>query len=148
MPETTRPDIKGKKWVKPRYAPRRKVCVFCKDKVKVIDYKDAEKLKNFISDRSKIEPRRRTGTCARHQRLLATAIKRARHLALLPFVAVLGRGGEPRPRGFEGRPRFAERQPQMAMPPAQPVPAQPAPAQPAPAAEVAQAEPPAPTTGS
>lgn len=134
MPETTRPDIKGKKWVKPRYAPRRKVCVFCKDKVKVIDYKDAEKLKSFVSDRSKIEPRRRTGTCARHQRLLATAIKRARHLALLPFVPIFGRGAEPRPRSFEGRPRFAERPPQPAMPPDQPAPA--------------QTEPPAPATAS
>lgn len=137
MPETTRPDIKGKKWVKPRYTPRRKVCVFCKDKVKVIDYKDSEKLKNFISDRSKIEPRRKTGTCARHQRLLATAIKRARHLALLPFVPVFGRG-EPRPR-LEGRPRFAERPAQPAAPP---MPT--APAQAEPTAEAAQPEPPAP----
>ena len=69
-----------------RYAPRRKVCAFCANKDDVINYKDPEKLRNYISDRGRIEPRRRTGTCARHQRVLATAIKRARHLALLPYV--------------------------------------------------------------
>ncbi|MDP3880499.1 MAG: 30S ribosomal protein S18 [Dehalococcoidales bacterium] len=66
--------------------PSRKVCSFCEGKVKVIDYKDADKLRGYISDRGKIAPRRRTGTCARHQRILAQAIKRARHLALLPYV--------------------------------------------------------------
>ena len=71
---------------KPRYTPSRKVCVFCATKGSVIDYKDVEKLRGFISDRAKIAPRRRTGTCARHQRVLAVAIKRARHLALLPYV--------------------------------------------------------------
>ena len=71
---------------KPRYTPTRKVCSFCAGKMAVIDYKDVEKLRNFISDRAKISPRRRTGTCAKHQRVLATAIKRARHLALLPYV--------------------------------------------------------------
>jgi small subunit ribosomal protein S18 len=71
---------------KPRYVPSRKVCAFCANKVTVIDYKDQEKLQNYISDRGKIAPRRRTGTCAKHQRILARAIKRARHLALLPYV--------------------------------------------------------------
>ena len=71
---------------RPRYVPRRKICSFCKDKIKDIDYKDSVKLRRYISDRGKIEPRRRSGTCAKHQRLLATAIKRARHLALLPYV--------------------------------------------------------------
>jgi len=66
---------------------RRKVCSFCVDKVAVIDYKEAGKLRQYISDRGKIEPRRKTGTCAKHQRALAVAIKRARHLALLPYVA-------------------------------------------------------------
>ncbi len=66
---------------------RRKVCSFCVDKVKTIDYKDAGRLRRFISDRGKIEPRRKTGTCARHQRLLTLALKRARHIALLPFTA-------------------------------------------------------------
>ncbi|MFC2024884.1 30S ribosomal protein S18 [Chloroflexota bacterium] len=70
-----------------RYAPKRKVCSFCTYKVEVIDYKDREKLRGYISDRGKIEPRRRTGTCAKHQRILARAIKRARHLALLPYMS-------------------------------------------------------------
>ncbi len=71
---------------KPRYTPTRKVCSFCAGKIATIDYKEVEKLRGFISDRAKIAPRRRTGTCAKHQRTLATAIKRARHLALLPYV--------------------------------------------------------------
>jgi small subunit ribosomal protein S18 len=69
-----------------RYVARRKVCSFCVDKVRAIDYKEPAKLRHYISDRGKIDPRRRTGTCAKHQRALAVAIKRARHLALLPFV--------------------------------------------------------------
>ena len=64
---------------------RKKVCVFCVDKVIDIDYKDISKLRRFISERAKILPRRVTGTCACHQRNLTQAIKRARHLALLPF---------------------------------------------------------------
>ena len=64
---------------------RKKVCGFCVDKVEAIDYKDVAKLRRYISERAKILPRRVTGTCARHQRELAVAIKRARHLALLPF---------------------------------------------------------------
>ena len=67
------------------YVPKRKFCSFCKDGVE-IDYKDPLKLRPYISDRGKIEPRRKTGTCAKHQRILAVAIKRARHLALLPYV--------------------------------------------------------------
>ena len=66
---------------------RRKVCSFCVDKVTQIDYKDAAKLRRFLSERGKILPRRTTGTCAAHQRQLTTAIKRARHIALLPYVA-------------------------------------------------------------
>ncbi len=65
--------------------PRRKVCQFCADKVESIDYKDVAKLRKFISERGKIQPRRMTGTCAKHQRELATAIKRARTVALLPY---------------------------------------------------------------
>lgn len=64
---------------------RKKVCAFCVDKVETIDYKDVAKLRRYISDRAKILPRRVTGTCAHHQRKLTVAIKRARHLALLPF---------------------------------------------------------------
>jgi len=75
-----------------RYSPRRKVCQFCSDKIGTPDYKDIKRLQRYISDRGKILPRRRTGTCAKHQRGLATAIKRARHIALLPFVATPSRG--------------------------------------------------------
>ena len=66
---------------------RRKVCAFCVDKVETVDYKDVAKLRRYLSERGKIVPRRVTGTCARHQRQLTVAIKRARHLALLPYVA-------------------------------------------------------------
>ena len=66
--------------------PKRKVCFFCANKNEVIDYKNADRLRTYMSDRAKIEPRRRSGTCAKHQRALATAIKRARHLALLPYI--------------------------------------------------------------
>ena len=64
---------------------RKKVCAFCVDKVDVIDYKDISRLRRFISERAKILPRRVTGTCARHQRELTVAIKRARYLALIPY---------------------------------------------------------------
>jgi len=70
-----------------RYIPRRKVCSFCVDHVRDIDYKDVGKLRRYLSDRGKIEPRRKTGTCAKHQRRLTIALKRARHLALLPYTA-------------------------------------------------------------
>jgi small subunit ribosomal protein S18 len=70
-----------------KFTPRRKVCQFCVDKVKEVDYKDLGRLRRFLSERGKIEPRRKTGTCAAHQRSLNTALKRARHLALLPFTA-------------------------------------------------------------
>ena len=66
---------------------RKKVCNFCVDKVETIDYKDVARLRRFISERAKILPRRVTGTCARHQRELTVAIKRARHIALLPYVS-------------------------------------------------------------
>lgn len=72
---------------KTKYIPRRRVCAFCAGKVEAIDYKDASALRRYLSDRAKIEPRRRTGTCARHQRMLAMALKRARHIALLPYTA-------------------------------------------------------------
>ena len=65
---------------------RRKVCQFCVDKVEYIDYKDAAKLRKFITERGKIMPRRMSGVCAEHQRSLATAIKSARQVALLPYV--------------------------------------------------------------
>ena len=65
---------------------RRKVCQFCVDKCQDIDYKDQAKLRKYISERSKILPRRMTGVCAQHQRRLMVAIKRARQIALLPYV--------------------------------------------------------------
>ena len=67
--------------------PRRKVCQFCVEKVQHIDYKDVLKLRKFTSERGKILPRRMTGTCAKHQRQLGTAIKRARTIALMPYVS-------------------------------------------------------------
>ena len=67
--------------------PRRKVCVFCQEKVELIDYKDVNRLKKFVAEGGKILPRRMSGTCAKHQRELSKAIKRARIAALLPFKA-------------------------------------------------------------
>ena len=71
---------------KPAMRRRKKVCIFCVDKVDFIDYKDSAKLRKFISERGKILPRRISGTCSKHQRELNTAIKRARQVALLPYV--------------------------------------------------------------
>lgn len=65
---------------------RRKVCGFCVDKIQFVDYKNPTKLRKYVSDRGKILPRRATGTCASHQRVLTRAIKRAREIALLPFT--------------------------------------------------------------
>ncbi|MCR5558794.1 MAG: 30S ribosomal protein S18 [Schwartzia sp.] len=67
--------------------PRKKVCSFCVDKVDHIDYKDVAKLRRFITERGKILPRRISGNCAKHQRQVTVAIKRARNIALLPFTA-------------------------------------------------------------
>ena len=66
--------------------PRRKVCTFCVDKIQHIDYKDIARLRRFTSERGKILPRRMSGTCAKHQRQLSIAIKRARQIALLPYT--------------------------------------------------------------
>jgi small subunit ribosomal protein S18 len=102
-----------------KFTPRRKVCQFCVDKIKEVDYKDLVRLRRFLSERGKIEPRRKTGTCAAHQRSLNIALKRARQLALLPFTAehirVTGvlvrepgappfRGARPRPQELDGAP--------------------------------------------
>ena len=75
-----------------RMGRRRRVCIMCADKIKVVDYKNVNFLRRFISDRGRIETRRRTSACAKHQRALASAIKRARHLALLPYTAEHLRG--------------------------------------------------------
>ena len=71
---------------RPMNRKKKKVCIFCADTVSFIDYKDTAKLRKFISERGKILPRRVSGTCAKHQRDLNTAIKRARQVALLPYV--------------------------------------------------------------
>lgn len=69
-----------------RYYSRPRQCQFCADKTIIMDYKNKDLLKSFVTDEGKIRPRRQTGTCAKHQRSLAGAIKRARHIALLPYV--------------------------------------------------------------
>ncbi|MEE8503152.1 MAG: 30S ribosomal protein S18 [candidate division NC10 bacterium] len=69
---------------------RQKVCKFCVDKVEQVDYKDVRRLRSFVTDRGRILPRRISGTCAPHQRQLTVAVKRARNIALLPFVADVG----------------------------------------------------------
>ncbi len=74
-----------------KFPARRRMCQFCLDEVNQIDYKDGDRLRRFINERGKIRPRRQTGVCAKHQRRLAVAIKRARHMALLPFVAEMRR---------------------------------------------------------
>jgi small subunit ribosomal protein S18 len=81
----------GRRFGGGRFGSRRKVCAFCMDGIKEVDYKDLPHLRRHISERGKIEPRRKTGTCAKHQRSLTVAIKRARHVALLPFVGGTGR---------------------------------------------------------
>lgn len=81
---------KSDKPARPRRAggfrSRRKVCVFCSEKAKPIDYKDVATLRKYISERGKILPRRITGNCAKHQRALTVAVKRARHVALMPYT--------------------------------------------------------------
>ncbi len=74
------------------FRSRRKVCSFCVDHVREIDYKDVSRLRRYLSDRGKIEPRRKTGTCAKHQRRLSVALKNARHMALMPYTAAHIRG--------------------------------------------------------
>ena len=80
--------MENKEFKKPMRKPaRRKVCNFCLEKAASIDYKDVAKLRKYITEKGKILPRRMTGVCSRHQRELAVAIKRARQMALLPYVA-------------------------------------------------------------
>jgi small subunit ribosomal protein S18 len=74
------------------FRSRRKVCAFCADHLREIDYKDVSRLRRYLSDRAKIEPRRKTGTCAKHQRRLSVALKNARFMALLPYSAAHIRG--------------------------------------------------------
>ena len=79
QPPAQKPFRPGKK--------RKKICNFCAEKTESIDFKDVAKLRKYVSERSKILPRRITGTCAKHQRELTLAIKRARHIALLPYIS-------------------------------------------------------------
>ena len=72
---------------RPNRTRRKKVCAFCTDGIDEIDYKDVNRLKKYVSERAKILPRRISGTCAKHQRQLTVAIKRARHVALLPYIS-------------------------------------------------------------
>ena len=83
MERTERPERTGR----PQRRGRKKVCSFCVDRIDQIDYKDVAKLRKYISERAKIIPRRVTGTCAFHQRELTVAIKRARYMALMPYVS-------------------------------------------------------------
>jgi len=73
--------------LKAKRVKKKKVCSFCVDKIEFVDYKDYNRLRKYITERGKILPRRITGNCAKHQRQLTTAIKRARNIALLPFTA-------------------------------------------------------------
>ncbi|MFC1974259.1 30S ribosomal protein S18, partial [Chloroflexota bacterium] len=86
MPVARRFTGRKKERGKGRYIPRRKVCSFCVSKTDSTDYKNVGLLRRFISDLGKIEPRRKTGVCPKHQRTLTVALKRARHLALLPYT--------------------------------------------------------------
>src|SRR6185295_9651499 len=85
--------------------PRRRVCSFCVEKVQKIDYKDVGRIRRYISERGKIDPRRKSGSCAKHQRMLTTALKRARFMALLPYTAEHVRGlMSPQARAMAGGP--------------------------------------------
>ena len=95
MPPPRRDNRQGRGRGRGRFVPRRKVCAFCVEKVQIIDYKDIARLRRYISDRYRMEPRRKTGVCARHQRSLSTAIKRARHIALVPFTPAHVKGNAP-----------------------------------------------------
>ena len=76
--------------MKRRRFGRRKICKFCADKVDLVDYKDVRRLRSFVTERGKIIPRRISGNCAKHQRQVATAIKRSRGLALIPYLVLQG----------------------------------------------------------
>ncbi|HET6683251.1 MAG TPA: 30S ribosomal protein S18 [Gaiella sp.] len=98
MPPKPKPKPRSKDGGKPG---RRKSCAFCRDKVREVDYKNVNQLRRYVSERGKIRAPRMTGACRRHQKQLAVAIKRAREMALLPYVADAGppsrpRAGEPR----------------------------------------------------
>ena len=85
-PETRPAADAAQRPARPMNRRRKKVCAFCADKIDDIDYKDTNRLKKFVSERAKILPRRISGACAKHQRQLTIAIKRARHVALMPYI--------------------------------------------------------------
>jgi len=85
--ERTERSERGERTGGMRMRKRKKVCAFCAEKLNDIDYKDVARLKKFLSERSKILPRRITGTCAKHQKFLTTAVKRSRHIALIPYIS-------------------------------------------------------------
>ena len=84
--ESKAPEAAQRPAQRPFNRRRKKVCLFCADKIDYIDYKDTNRLKKFVTERAKILPRRISGACAKHQRQLTTAIKRARHVALMPYL--------------------------------------------------------------
>ena len=90
----------GRREGRQRFYARRRVCNFCVDKITFVDYKDTETLTRYITERAKMSARHRTGACAKHQRLVSRAIKRARHVALLPYVADLDQKMPMRPRAI------------------------------------------------
>ncbi|MGB2584082.1 MAG: 30S ribosomal protein S18, partial [Dehalococcoidia bacterium] len=101
MRKPAKPTTRGRFSGKRKYIPKKKVCHFCVNKVQTIDYKDVALLRRFISDRGRMEPRRKTGVCPRHQRVLSVALKRARHVALLPYTAEhIRQSGGPGPREY------------------------------------------------
>src|SRR6058998_2024107 len=117
--------------------PRRRVCSFCVEKVQKIDYKDVGHIRRYISERGKIDPRRKSGSCAKHQRMLTTALKRARFMALLPYTADHVRslmspqaramaGGPPPPKPDRPLYRPGEFAPRYGPPPVAPAPVNPA----------------------
>ena len=120
------PEDRGKR----QYFRKKKVCKFCVEKMDFIDYKRADILSQFVQERGKILPRRMTGVCARHQRWLGEAIKRARNIALLPFAGSAAGTQAPRP-VVPGAHAPASHPPAVPTPPAAPAAAAPTPAAPA-----------------
>jgi small subunit ribosomal protein S18 len=88
MRDRARDKIKNQKKGFPRTSFQKRVCRFCKDKTRIIDYKDVKLLERFVSERGKISSRRNTGNCARHQRRIAEAIKKARFVAIMPYIKI------------------------------------------------------------
>ena len=99
-----------------KFTPRRKVCQFCVDKIKEVDYKDLGRLRRFLSERGKIEPRRKTGTCATHQRSLNVSLKRARQLAHMNRSTLVAEHRDARVAGKVEEPHHATARSDLASP--------------------------------